>query len=160
MIRHCIATNFLKGSTSPMKWKPQKREMVERDNTHVSCQAQPNSLNRRVDIHRQTAPNTQNRQNLLPKGSPRVVNVGRAHFPQSLIEWAGISGLGKNKLVLIQEEVMFNVEIYRKQILKGVVIPRALENAEDIDWTFHQDWTPPFIAEKTLQWCETNLPDL
>uniref|UniRef100_A0A7I4Y9L4 Type I restriction enzyme, S subunit n=1 Tax=Haemonchus contortus TaxID=6289 RepID=A0A7I4Y9L4_HAECO len=48
--------------------------------------------------------NSQNQRILLPKGSPREVMVERSHFPQSVMVWAGISGLGKTKLVFVEKE--------------------------------------------------------
>ena len=41
--------------------------------------------------------NAQNQRELLPKGSPRVVKVEKSHFPQSVMVWAGILGLGKSQ---------------------------------------------------------------
>nr|CDJ84930.1 similar to H28G03.4 [Haemonchus contortus] len=48
--------------------------------------------------------NPQNQRILLPKGSPREVMVERSHFPQWVMVWAGISGLGKTKLVFVEKE--------------------------------------------------------
>ncbi|VDL80476.1 unnamed protein product [Nippostrongylus brasiliensis] len=87
--------------------------------------------------------NAQDQRELLPKGSHRAVNIGRTHFPQSLMVWAGISGLGKTKIVFIQKKnVKSNAEVYRKQILEA----EALR------------WAPAQSAKKNLEWCEANFP--
>ncbi|KAK0394708.1 hypothetical protein QR680_000887 [Steinernema hermaphroditum] len=102
--------------------------------------------------------NSQNQRELLPKGSPRVVKRENVHFPQSIMVWGGISGLGKTKLVFVPKGAKINADTYRELILEGAVIPWAQENAENIEWSLQQDWAPAHGAKKTLQWCEANLP--
>ncbi|XGW24168.1 hypothetical protein V3C99_005958 [Haemonchus contortus] len=103
--------------------------------------------------------NPQKQRILLPKGWPREVMVERSRFPRSVMVWAGISSLGKTKLVFVEKGVKINAEIYRKQILEDAAIPWAESNAKNVNWTFQQDWAPADSAKKTLQWCETMLPD-
>ncbi|KAK0394707.1 hypothetical protein QR680_000887 [Steinernema hermaphroditum] len=106
--------------------------------------------------------NSQNQRELLPKGSPRVVKRENVHFPQSIMVWGGISGLGKTKLVFVPKGAKINADTYRELILEGAVIPWAQENAENIEWSLQQDWAPAHGAKKTLQWTFglQNSPDL
>ncbi|KAK0413664.1 hypothetical protein QR680_006934 [Steinernema hermaphroditum] len=65
--------------------------------------------------------NSQNRRELLPKGSPRIVKAENIHFPKSVMVWRGISGLGKTQLVFVPKVVKINADIYREMILEGAV---------------------------------------
>ncbi|VDL77723.1 unnamed protein product [Nippostrongylus brasiliensis] len=66
--------------------------------------------------------NAQNQRELLPKGSQRAVDFERTHFPQPLMVWTGVSGLGKTRLVFMQKNVKITAEVYRKQILEDEVL--------------------------------------
>ncbi|KAK0403014.1 hypothetical protein QR680_016669 [Steinernema hermaphroditum] len=108
----------------------------------------------------QPYPNSQNQRELLPKGSPRVVKRDNVHFPQSVMVWGGISGLGKTKLVFVPKGAKINADTYRELILEGAVIPWAQENAENIEWSLQQDCVPAHDAKKTLTFGLQNSPDL
>ena len=53
------------------------------------------------------------------------------HFPQSVMVWAGISGLGKTKLVFVPKGVKINAKTYKKHVLESTVISRANKYAKN-----------------------------
>ncbi|EYC01708.1 hypothetical protein Y032_0105g3696 [Ancylostoma ceylanicum] len=67
-----------------------------------------------------------------------AVKVEKTLFLQSVTVWGGISGLGKTKLVFVQQEVEIGAELHLKQIL--------------------EDWAPAHGKKKALECCGTDLP--
>ena len=64
--------------------------------------------------------NKQNHRQILNRTARRHRwrTIGRTQFPELLMVWAGVSGLGKTKLAFIKKGVRINSTIYQEEILK------------------------------------------
>ena len=79
--------------------------------------------------------------------------------PQSVMVWGGICASGKTPLVFVDQGVKINQEVYRRDILKTVVLLWAQQRFGDVNWTFQQDSASAHKAKTTQYWCRTHFPD-
>lgn len=104
------------------------------------------------------AHNHQNDRNWCSE-RPTTAIVEHRQNPQSVMVWAGICATGKTPLVFVEKGVKINQQIYRRDILQGVVLPWAQHHFGDSQWTFQQDSAPAHKAKLTQEWCRANYPD-
>ena len=90
-------------------------------------------------------------QDLVRTGSWHIF---RRRTPSSSPICFGLGGIcasGKTPLVLLDQRVKINKEVYRRHILGAVVLPWAHEHFADEKWTFQQDSAQAHRAKMTLQ---------
>ncbi len=84
--------------------------------------------------------------------------VTRSQKPASLMVWAAVSANGKTPLFFVDSSVKVNKEVYREQILEGILLPWFKRQFGNQQWVFQQDSAPAHKAKSTQAWCAENLP--
>ncbi|GBM38121.1 hypothetical protein AVEN_222860-1 [Araneus ventricosus] len=74
--------------------------------------------------------------------------------------WDGICANGKTPLVFVDEGVKINHKVYRRDILKAVVLPWAKRHFGNVNWTFQQDSAPAHKTKKTQERCKVHFPEM
>lgn len=91
----------------------------------------------------------------LPEGANRMQ---RTLHPASVMVWAGVSAMGKTKLVFVDQGEKLRKENYVNDILIPHVLPLTQTMFHNGDWWFQQDSAPAHKANFTQTWCRDNLP--
>lgn len=103
--------------------------------------------------------NRQNHRQILSRRNKikRWKTVGHTQFPKSIMVWAGVSGLGKTKLVFIEKNVKINSGYYQSEILKKRVKPAARRIFGRKKWWLQQDWAPAHGSRSTIAFCDRHF---
>jgi len=79
--------------------------------------------------------------------------VTRSQKPASLMVWVAVSANGKTPLFFVDPSVKVNKDVYREQILEGVLLPWSKQQFGNQQWLFQQDSAPAHRAKSTQAWC-------
>lgn len=97
----------------------------------------------------------QSQRKPLPKGSPRAANVRRAHFPQSLMAWAGISACARRSCLLFKKRLRWIPEANSRGCGNNLGTRKFKRCRLDLPMRLGISTG----AKKTPEWCETNPPE-
>ena len=155
-----------------MSYKLQKVQLLTDENKRVRLQ-RCRQLKRRAAAQRwerilftdeklftvEQAHNQQNDRSWSAEAPGTSAIVEHRQNPESVMVWGGICASGKTTLVLVDQGVKINQEVYRRNILETVVLPWAQQHFGDVNWTFQQDSASAHKAKTTQYWCRTHFPD-
>lgn len=105
--------------------------------------------------------NKQNDRVYLPERSAENLQLRlatRTQKPAMVMVWAAITADGRSPLVFIDRGVKINAQIYRENILEGVLKPWARKHFGRRPWTFQQDSAPSHSARATQEWLRNEVP--
>lgn len=71
--------------------------------------------------------------------------------------WEGICETDKTLLIFVKRGVNINVELYREQILRRVVVPWSQKHFEKRQW-IQEDWAPAHSARIIMNFRRQNFP--
>jgi hypothetical protein len=99
--------------------------------------------------------NRQNHRQILSRATRyrRWRIIGHTQFPKSVMIWAGVSGIGKTKLRVIERGVKINSAYYQLNVLKKRAKPDGQKIFGRKQWWFQQDWAPAHGSKSTLAFC-------
>lgn len=87
-----------------------------------------------------------------------IRTVQRSQKCGGVMVWAAVSYEGLSPLVVLDEGVRINQQVYREKILEPYVKPLTQSMFHGGHWCFQQDSAPAHKAKSTQVWCQANLP--